>query len=288
MLSFVVFIYLDYLINNNYLGITIKNYYLKFLRFSFLNKIIIICCLAFLFLTLFSCFDLYLINLDDYPKLFDNDLYNHMSNSGDGKSNSGVHDNTVNGTINLNHPKLNVSVPAAPINNLAGALSVSGGGALALKVMQQVPGGPGVKVAAGLGTMLTAQALTIGMGKILNANSTNNENKTQKLIDLTKTDSFNNELPNQEVINNNLDTISNLTDKLNDFPLNLIPEINQLVTAELLFLFIILNVFIAQYISKLDYNKYIPDNRLGKILKFFISRYINIWSKSIQFLLIVG
>ncbi len=46
-----------------------------------------------------------------------------------------------------------------------------------------------------------------------------------------------------------------------------------------------LNVLISQYITKLDYNKYIPDNKLGKILKLFINRYINIWSKSVQLLL---
>jgi hypothetical protein len=68
---------------------------------------------------------LYLINFDDFPK-FETDLYNHMSNSGDGKSNSGVRGNNVNGTINLNYPRLNVSVPSlrtAPLNNLAGACS---------------------------------------------------------------------------------------------------------------------------------------------------------------------
>ena len=91
-----------------------------------------------------------------------------------------------------------------------------------------------------------------------------------------------------ELINNNLDIVNNLSDRYNNFPLNLLPEINQLVTAELIFLFVILNVFIAQYITKIDYNKYIPDNKLGNILKVFINRYINIWSKSVQLLLTVG
>ena len=42
-----------------------------------------------------------------------------------------------------------------------------------------------------------------------------------------------------ELINNNLDIVNNLSDRYNNFPLNLLPEINQLATTELLFLFFI-------------------------------------------------
>ena len=41
-----------------------------------------------------------------------------------------------------------------------------------------------------------------------------------------------------------------------------------------MFLFIILNVFIVKYFTTLDYNKYIPNNKLGNILKMLIDRYI--------------
>lgn len=74
----------------------------------------------------------------------------------------------------------------------------------------------------------------------------------------------------------------------NDFPLNLLPEINQLATAELMFLFIILNIFIVKYITSLDYNKYIPKNKAGNIFKIIISRYIILWSNSVKVLLIVS
>lgn len=74
----------------------------------------------------------------------------------------------------------------------------------------------------------------------------------------------------------------------NDFPLNLLPEINQLATAELMFLFIILNIFNVKYITSLDYNKYIPKNKAGNIFKIIISRYIILWSNSVKVLLIVS
>ena len=71
---------------------------------------------------------------------------------------------------------------------------------------------------------------------------------------------------------------------LNEFPLNLLPEINQLATAELMFLLIILNIFIVKYITSLDYNKYIPNNKIGIFIDFAIKRYIKVWKISSKFL----
>ena len=58
-----------------------------------------------------------------------------------------------------------------------------------------------------------------------------------------------------ELINNNLDIVNNLSDRYNNFPLNLLPEINQLATAELLFLFFIfLCLKFLKIIYSLKYN----------------------------------
>ena len=275
LFSFLSFLILDYFIKNNYLGQSIKKIYFKFIGLGYLSIIFIITSIAFLIFMLFSNFgpEGVVLVCFDYS-LFDNELFHAMSDSGGGNTNSGGNSNNVNAdaTINLNHPNLNVSIPASSLNNLAAAASVAGGGGLALKVMQQVPGGPGTKAVAGAATMLGAQALTVGMSKILNSNNSSN-NKTQKLTDLfdnLRSTSVDN------LSNNNLNIISNLSDRYNDFPLNLLPEIDQLATAELMFLFIILNIFIVKYITTLDYNKYMPNNKIGKILKFFINRYIAI------------
>ena len=75
-------------------------------------------------------------------------------------------------------------------------------------------------------------------------------------------------------LNNNLNNTSVISEKINEFPLSLIPEINQLATAELMFLLIILNIFIVKYITTLDFNKYLPNNKVGNILKKIINRYI--------------
>jgi hypothetical protein len=114
------------------------------------------------------------------------------------------------------------------------------------------------------------------VSKILNSNDSSNN--TKKLTNWFYNSSN----------SNDLNTISNLNERFNDFPLNLLPEINQLATAELMFLFIILNIFIVKYITSLDYNKHIPNNNIGTMLKILMNRYIVLWSKSAKLLLIVS
>jgi hypothetical protein len=122
------------------------------------------------------------------------------------------------------------------------------------------------------------------MSKVLNSNNSNGNNYRQNFIE-----SLENLKSNiVEGVNNNLSTTSGINDKFTDFPLNLLPEINQLATAELMFLFIILNIFIVKYITTFDYNKYLPNNKVGDILKKIINRYIRIWSKSVNLILIVS
>jgi hypothetical protein len=174
LFSFLFFLILDYLINNNYLGHKIKKFYFKFIGLNYFSIAFILTCIVFLILTIFSYFGFSLFCFDSY--LFDIDLFKNMSDSG-------VNTNVkAEGTVNINHPNLNVSIPASSLNNLPAATSVSQGGALALKVMQQVPGEPFPKAVAGAATFLGAQALTVAMSKILNSNnSSNNSNNTKNL-----------------------------------------------------------------------------------------------------------
>lgn len=173
--------------------------------------------------------------------------------------------NTVNtdANININHPQFKISIPASAVNNIASAVSVSAGAATALRAMQHMPGSPGVKAAAGVATLVTTQALTAGMSKVLNATSNQSSNASNNQV-------FDN---SKKFVEDKEPAAGSVYD-LNEFPLNLLPEINKLVTAELMFLMIILNIFVVKYISKLNYNKYIPDNKLGKILLLIINRYI--------------
>jgi len=285
LFSFVSFLSLDYLIKNNYLCQSIKKVHLNFIGLSYISIVFILSIIYFVILMLFSYFDVLLISFDN--SLFEKDLFNFRSDSGGGYgyTGSGITNNiNTNATVNTNHPNISVNLPVSNLNNLAGAVNIAVCVGLALKFMLQVPGGPGFKALAGGATILGSQALTIGMSKLLNS-SNSGDGKTQNFIDCF----VNLRSSYLEGVNNNkLNTISNLSDKYNDFPLNLLPEINQLATAELMFLVIILNIFIVKYITTIDYKKYIPNNTVGKILNFFINRYIILWSKSVKLLLIVS
>ena len=60
------------------------------------------------------------------------------------------------------------------------------------------------------------------------------------------------------------------------YPLNLLPEMNQLVNIEFLFLLILFNLFMVNIIINLNYSQYIPNNRFGEILNSIINRYIKL------------
>jgi hypothetical protein len=98
-------------------------------------------------------------------------------------------------------------------------------------------------------------------------------------------DSVNKNFIGNLLSNANSDSINN---NFSDFPFNLLPEVSKLVDVELLFLIIILNIHIVKLLSKIDYNKYIPDNKIGNILTTIISRYIIMWSKASSFILVIS
>ena len=93
---------------------------------------------------------MYLINYNYLNKIFETDLYNYMTDNNN-QNKAHVHDNNVNNTVNLNHSRLQVSVPAGSLNNLAGAFSstTGSGDALGYKVAKNFPGSPTAKLAAG-------------------------------------------------------------------------------------------------------------------------------------------
>ena len=69
---------------------------------------------------------------------------------------------------------------------------------------------------------------------------------------------------------------------LNDYPLNLLVEINGLIICALVFLYIIFNIYITKYIisAKPDLVKYIPasiqNHKIGKYLDLLLNKYLNL------------
>ena len=129
------------------------------------------------------------------------------------------------------------------------------------------------KLAVGLAAMMTVQATTAGMSKILNHN-----------VGKNKGNNSGNNLVNHFVNNNN----NNNSNILDDYPLNLLVEVNLLLYAAILFLFVFFNIYLSNYLTQVNYSKYLPNNRIGNFFYIFINRYIKIWKKSREFLLILS
>ena len=157
-------------------------------------------------------------------------------------------------TVNINNGKLSVSLD----RKVADAISSSGGAAAGIQVGKYVAGPPVVKIAAGVTTAAAVQLTTTLMSKVLDTN-----NNVSKLVA-------------------NLLETSHGNNVLNDYPLNLLVEINGLIICALVFLYIIFNIYITKYIisAKPDLVKYIPasiqNHKIGKYLDLLLNKYLNL------------
>jgi hypothetical protein len=127
-------------------------------------------------------------------------------------------------------------------------------------------GSPVTKLAAAGLAVGAVQLGTVGMSKVLRSTGTNDS--SSKLVA-------------------NFDVVGSFdggggSSVLNDYPLNLLVEVNGLLICALAFLYIILNIYISKYIisAKPDFIKYIPaslkNHKIGKFLGFLLNKYLNL------------
>lgn len=172
-----------------------------------------------------------------------------------------------NANINVNAGQISVSVDT----RVAAAISAGAGASAGIQVAKYVGGAPAVKIAAGVATAGAVQATTAIMSKVLGSNNGNN--------------------PGAGKLVGSLIASSRGGNILNDYPLNLLSDMNTLLICGLVFLYIILNIYLTKYIisTKADLVKYIPasikNHKIGKFLIFWLNKYLNLWSKSSNYLL---
>ena len=279
--SFLIFILFDYLVRINVFGDKFKYYYLKF---TSSNIILVNFTLFVIIYTIFyvtGAFDLmstivtepnsYLIFIADGDDSLN--ITNSVENKGVNITNDvqpDVNTSVENNKVVIKNPVFSVNISDRAINNLTAAITYSGGMAAAAKVIQHMPGTPTVKAISGVATMVGVQAATYGMSKVLRTN-TNHRNYSS--------------LVSQHLVDNTNTNVSSLNDLYPDYPLNLLYDIDTLVNVEVVVVILLINIFIVQYLISRDYSKYIPDNKFGKYLNLFLSRYIRIYSKSNKFII---
>ena len=293
--TFSVVLILNILIMNNCFGIKFKNLFLKLISLNFFTLLLVIY-LFFLMISLpFTFLDISLINWESNTgfEYFD-DLISYMSD----KNNTGK-GNSNNLNINMTNPRLNVSVPTQALNNAWAVASATGGVYPALRVAQAIPGNPAVKAGAFIGTYTGIQATTAGMKKVfdyidnpVNPAKPGSSSKTNSIISDTNFKITENNLPDNNIdFNTSVSDLNNTSDDLitsnldfNEYPLNLIPELNQLATAELILMVVLFNLIVSRYLTTVNYTKYIPDNKFGNLLNKWLERYITVWTKSFKFI----
>jgi hypothetical protein len=102
-----------------------------------------------------------------------------------------------------------------------------------------------------------------------------NKNKS-KFISDQYTFVGNNKISNKIDNLNDNGISTDMSYNLNDYPLSLLPNIETLLTAGIIFYIVILNVNLVQFIINKNYTRYLPDNKLGNFFKLIINRYISI------------
>jgi hypothetical protein len=188
----------------------------------------------------------------DFSALPNDDLISHMVDKDSTGSPINIGENA---TVNINNGKVSVSVDT----RVAAAVSAGAGAGAGIQVAKYVAGPPAVKIAAGVATAGAVQLTTTFMSKVLNSNN-NNAGASSKLV--------------ANLIQSSRACLSSGSGNnvLNDYPLNLLFEINGFLICGLVFLYIILNIYITKYIisAKADLVKYIPasikNHKIGKYL----------------------
>ena len=289
---------LDMLIKSNYLGYWVLEKYLYFCRFSYFTMYILFFIISLFIFIILSYFHVgFLSEMEVYINIIDGQYYTGEGEAGgiDNLSNknnksSGEIANSIdpkigvvnvdnnfsapNGTVQLAVEIAIFKVPVEGINNIVAAGSSAGGAALGVKTAQLVGGSPMIKAAAGLGVMAAVQTTTFVMSKALNSNSNSNKNP--------KDPNVNNFIG--DLLNNSDSKL--LADKYTEFPLNLLTDMNTLVNLEILVLILLIYVFIGQLITNVEFEKYLPNNRLGKLLLLLLNRYKIVWSTSKNLVLV--
>lgn len=236
-----------------YLAVDLK--YGTFFIFRFLNTPLFIVNIMFfiLFMLIFQILDFNISVNEEVILNIDNNNNIPEVNVGE------------NATVNVNNPRFSASFNS--MDRVAAAISATGGASAGLGVAKYIGGTSVQKAAAGIGTMVGIQATTYIMSYFLNSGLSNNNN-VNKLIDLM-------------VISNN-----NTNSVLNNYPLGALSQVNTLLALSILFLYLIGSIYVGRYVVKINYTKYFPNNKIGKVLDFLLSRYIKLWSKSSNYLLL--
>ena len=76
-----------------------------------------------------------------------------------------------------------------------------------------------------------------------------------------------------------------LIQKYSEHPLSILFELNRLINIEIIFMFMLLNIFVIKKINHIDFKSYLPNNKPGQMIEYVINRYIKTWSSISKYII---
>lgn len=293
LLSYIMVLIVDVILETYFKDTKFYHKYTQFFnRYDFFTLCFILFVVIFILITLFNfIFDITIVKV--YFETYDINLIDYATSENSGVSGNSsknetiLSDNKVENTVNINGAHVTISVPVKGLNNIAAAASSSGGAALAYKIGRRIAGPPALKIIGGLavmggvqiGTAFTASALNHITGEETINNSSDN-NQVNKYIFLL----INNYT--SKGVNFMNDGFGDLLiKKYSEYPLSMLFELNRLINIEIIFMFMLLNIFVIKKIIHIDFKSYLPNNKPGQIIEYVINRYIKTWSNISKYII---
>src|ERR1700723_3265144 len=224
--------------HNIYLMNKVNKFFINFINFqlpsiSFFIKVIIFILILQIIYQLILTGYCYFMNEENY------NIISYIISDGNNQTISNTTQTVNNPNLTVNTPKLTVNVPGA-VDGVVAATAVKAG----MEIAKSIPS-PVIlyKMKAGKIIAGAAAALAIGSASKLGVKLGEHlGNEISKNIDNSKTSKF---LPN-------LDLLTGRVEGLNEYPLNLLTDLSVLTTSAIIFLYLILNVYIAIYLKDKD------------------------------------
>lgn len=285
LITYIIVLIFDIILETYFKNKHFFHNYIQFInKYDFFTLYIILFVNIFLILTLFSTVfytplvqirietsNLYIGNYVTYDNI------SHFTNLFNNKIMT--YDNKVINTLNINHLNDSIKILCNGVNTIYATTSLSGGAAIAATLIKKIKARiPALKLMVGLGVIAGVQLFTTFTANALSQISGNNITNISDAQPLFKYLSLVNSYTDKGVNLLN-DGFGDLLIKIySDYPLSLLFELNRLINIEIIFMFILINIFLIKKVSKIDLKKYLPENKTGQIIENVIGRYIQTWS----------
>lgn len=287
-ITYVLIIIVDTLLDTYFNNTKFYHNYIQHssVKYGFIKQYLILFFSNFCLLTLFSLlFNTCLItikfetyNLIDYITFISNNNENDTNLLNTGKT-------LFESTLNINYNYVTIIIKVFELNNIIAAAYISGGAVIGHNIGKRIVLAPILKIISALFILIGIEFLTNIMTTILNVISVGNISHSLNSNYINKYEFLLHTYTNTGINFMNDGFGDLLIKKYPQYPLSILFELNRLINIEIIFMFMLINIFIIKKLNQIDFKIYIPNNKLGKIIGYIINRYIKTWSSISKYMI---